>query len=387
MTIESGALEQAYAVTESSYGTLTSPASTDAIRHLEFNVTDKLNRERSPQKRGTPDHAISLARRRTAAWSLGNGFWEPSGTLGLAGYFAPLLKAGFGTQTSPALNTTINGVTNTPTITGSNLAVSVTNGVQLAVGDIIAVTRGTAREVTRIKTITSASTPTPVTHDTLSSTPLAGDVVTSGVNYKFATNLTSSVSMFLFHTGGGFKQCCQGSIVDKIEIMFDGTKEATIKMSGWGSKIVRTGFNQPGAHTTVGSAVAGMVGTFYLDAGAFLINQLTVTMTNSEESRNNELGTAVATGHFRGGARRTIDGSCSFYLEDTTVITNAEAVTRNVIRAAVGNTNGAMLGLVLPAMEWEIPEVPTTDGPKILTASGTGYASNTGNDGLFAAEL
>ena len=90
--------------------------------------------------------------------------------------------------------------------------------------------------------------------------------------------------------------------------------------------------------------------------------------------------------HMRGGARRTVEASCAFYLEDVTVIGNAEAVTRNVIRAVVGNTNGSMLAAVLPAVEWEVPDTPTSDGPKIVTASGIAYASSAGNDGLFIGE-
>lgn len=377
MTIESGALEQAYAKAEGSYGTLATPSSTDAIRHLELALQYKMNRERSPQKRGTPDHASSLPRRITAGFDLSSALWEPSGTLGTASYFGPLLKAAFGTQTTPNLATTAAS-------SASTTGVTLTSGSGLAVGDTAIVTVGTGarREATRLKSVAGAA----VTFDALSAAPDVPGAFVSGVNYKFATTLAESLSIFLFHTGGGYKEAVQGAIVDKVEFVFDGTKEATIKFSGPAKTRVRTGFSQPGAHTTVGSPIGGLVGNFYLDGTAFLISNLTVTLSNGEELRNNELGTSTASGHMRGAARRTVEASCAFYLEDTTVIANAEAVTRNVIRAVVGNTNGSMLAAVLPAVEWEVPDTPTSDGPKIVTASGIAYASSAGNDSLFIGE-
>ena len=107
MAVESGANEQAYVKVESGYGTLPTPASTDAIRHLNLTINAKNNREVNPTKRGTPDYAGSLPRRKTAQWNLSDALWEPSGVLGTQSYFGPMLKAAFGTQTTPALNTTV----------------------------------------------------------------------------------------------------------------------------------------------------------------------------------------------------------------------------------------------------------------------------------------
>lgn len=377
MTIESGALEQAYAKIESAYGTLATPASTDAIRHLDLALAYKQNRERSPTKRGTPDHQNSLPRRLTAGFDLSSALWEPSGTLGTASYFGPLLQAAFGTKTTPNLATTAASA-------ASTTGVTLTSGTGLAVGDTAIVTVGTGarREATRLKTVVGAA----VTFDAISAAPDVPGAFVSGVNYKFATSIADSLSIFLFHTAGGYKEAVSGAIVDKVEFMFDGTKEATIKFSGPAKTRVRTGFTLPGAHTTVGSPIGGLTGNFYLDGTAFLISNLTVTVTNNQELRNNELGTSTASGHMRGAGRRTVECSCAFYLEDTTVIANAEAVTRNVIRAVVGSVNGSMLAAVLPAVEWEIPDTPTSEGPKIVTAAGIAYAGSAGNDSLFIGE-
>jgi hypothetical protein len=90
MTIETGALEQAYVDLEASYAVTPAGAlsATDAIRHAELSLTGKTNREPSPAKRGTPDETQSLPRRFTAGWNLssicGNrrAPWAPRRTSG-----------------------------------------------------------------------------------------------------------------------------------------------------------------------------------------------------------------------------------------------------------------------------------------------------------------
>ncbi len=380
MTIESGALEQAYAKVEGTYGTLAAgtPAATDAIRHLELTINKKQNREASPQKRGTPDEAQSLPRRASAEWELGSAMWEPSGTLGTASYFGPMLKAAFGSQTLPNLATTVAAAP-PATATGATL----TSGTGLAVGDtmVFTVGAGARREITRLKTVAGAA----VTYDELSAAPDTPGAAVSGVNYKLTSLLTESLSIYLFHTGGGFKQAGLGCIVNHVEFTFDGTKEVGVAMSGPAANMTRSGITLPGSHTTVGSPASGMVGNFYIDAVAFLISQATVTLENNEDLRNSELGTSVATGHMRGGTRRKVNVSCQFYLEDTTLIATAEAIGQDVLRLLVGDTNGAMVGVVVPKVEWEIPEIPASEGPKVITAQGIAYASN-GNDQVFAGE-
>jgi hypothetical protein len=384
MTIESGALEQAYVKVEGGgYGTLAAgtPAATDGIRHLTLAMTKKNNREASPQKRGTPDTAQSLPRRPSASWDLGAAMWEPSGTLGTASYFGPMLKAAFGSQTTPNLATTIASGAAT---TGATL----TSGAGLAVNDLAVVTLGTGarREITRLKTVAGAV----VTWDALSAIPDTPGAVVSGVNFKPASLLTDSLSIYLFHTGGGFKRAVIGAIVNKVEFTFDGTKEVQVAMSGPAKDLVRTGITLPGAHTTVGSPASGLVGNFYLDGVAFLVSEAKVTLENSEGLRNIELGTSTATGHFR-ESRRKVTCGCSFYLEDVTLIATAEAAGtgasgQDVFRILVGQTNGSMVGMVLPKVEWEIPEIPTNDGPLIVSAEGVAYATS-GNDEVFAGEM
>jgi hypothetical protein len=78
--------------------------------------------------------------------------------------------------------------------------------------------------------------------------------------------------------------------------------------------------------------------------------------------------------------------SVTFYLEDTNLITKGEASTLAVLRLLVGNVNGKMVGAVMPSVEFEIPEIPATGGPKIVTIEGIAYQAGSGNDGLFLGE-
>ncbi len=374
MAVESGANEQAYVKVESTYGTLPTPVAGDAIRHLNLTINAKLNREVNPTKRGTPDYSGALPRRKTAQWNLSDALWEPSGTLGTQSYFGPMLKALFGAQTLPALNTTVASG-------GSATGATLTSGSGLAVGDLIVANVGSAREVTRLKTVAGAA----VTFDALSATIATPGKVISGVNYKFATAVTQSISIFLFHTGGSFKQALSGGVVNRLRVVFDGTKEVHIEMSGFGKTVVRTGFSAPASHTTVGDPASGLVGNFNIDGVATLIQTAAFTIENSMAPRNTEFGTSTASGFFREN-RRKVTCELGVYLEDTVIFDTAEAIATDVLRLLVGDTDGAMLGAVAPKVEWEIPDVPSTDGPKSITVNGTCYSESAGNSEVFLTE-
>lgn len=381
MTIETTLLEQAYVKEESPYGTLATPGSTDAFRHIELGLKAKNNREPSQTKMGTPDRLSSLPRGVTAEWDLGSAYWEPSGTLGTPSYMSPFLKNGIGAVHTTNLATTVAAMP-APTTTSATL-VSVTG---LAVGDtmVFTVGAGARREVTRIKTLVASA----VTFDALSAAPDAPGAAVSGVSYNLATLVPTSLSIFKFHTAGGFKEAVKGAIVDKLEFMFDGAKEVGLKMSGPAATKTRSGFSQPGAFTVVGSPASGLVGNLYIDGTAFLILSSTVTVENNNDLRRNELGNlGIATGIIHHKDFRNITVSVTFYLEDTNLITKGEASTLASLRLLVGNVNGKMIGAVMPSVEFEIPEIPTSGGPKIVTAQGIVYQAGLGNDGLFLGEI
>jgi hypothetical protein len=383
MTIETTLLEQAFVKEEAVYGTLeAAPSATDGFRHQELTLEKKNNREPSPEKRGTPDRSQSLPRLTDSKWDLGAAFWEPSGVLGTQSYLSAFLKNGFGTRTLPALATTVAAAP-APTATGCTL----TSAAGLAVGDCIVFTiaAGARREITRIKTLAGAA----ITYDALSAAPDTPGAAVSGVNYKLASSVPGGLSIYKYSTAGGFKESVSGAICTDLAFMIDGGKEVGITLGGPAKDWHRAATPAiPGAHTTVGSPASGLVGNLYVDGVAFLVLSATVTITDKSQLRRGELGTGgLATGIIPHADFREVSAKVTFYLEDTNLIGKAETVTRAVLRMLVGSVNGAMVGMVLPAVEFEIPTLPASGGPKIVTIDGVGYSGGLGNDQVFAGEI
>lgn len=390
MTIETGALEQAYAKVESSFAASAATggealAGTDGIRHLELSLSSKKNREDSPEKRGTPDVQQRLPRRQTTNWNLSSIMWEPSGTLGTISNTGKFIKAGFGSNHVLSLTTTVAAAP-APTATGCDL----TSAAGVQVGDVIVFTVGSGarREVTRVKTVAASS----ITYDALSAAPDAPGSAVVGITYNLANNITESLSIYKYYNAGNFKQAAFGSVVNQLQMNFDGTREVLLALQGPAARYADSSTGggtiqaKPGTHVTVGSPASGLIGNFYVDGNAFLVIASQVTVDNAIELRNKELGTQWASGIAGRGALRKVNVSVTFYLEDTRLIGYANSITQGVLRVIVGQTNGSMVAAVLPKVEFEIPDVGNEIGPKEITVEGTALATS-GNDQVFLAEL
>lgn len=380
MTIETSLLEQAYVKEESSYGTIATVAAGDAFRHHVLEFGKKWNREPSPEKRGTPDRQQALPRLPDTEFDLSAAFWEPSGTLGTHSYLWTLFKNGMGVETAPALNTTIASGAAT---TGATL----TSVAGLAVGDTVVVTlaSGARREITRIKTLAGSV----VTWDLLSAVPDTPGQVVSGVNYKLSSSVPSSLSIFKYNTAGGYKEAVSGAIVNTFGLDFGGAKEVTVKFAGPARDKIVTGSIAaiPGGFTTVGSPASGLTGNFYVDGVAFLVLGAVINVEDNNQLRRGEIGTGgLGTGIIPHADYRNVKVSVTFYLEDTNLIGKSETITRAVLRLLIGNTNGGMVGAVLPNVEFEIPKIPGSGGPKIVTIDGMAYAAGAGNDQIYLGE-
>lgn len=377
--IESGALEQSWITKESSYNTLvTTPASTDAVRAIESMLTVHHARPPSTEKRGTPDEYQALVARDLAAWDISSGMWEPSGTLGTASYWGPLLKGGLGAQhkITSGLATTVNAAPS-PTATGCTL-ISATG---LAVGDVMLFTVAGKLEPTIIRSIATLA----VTYDALSAAPDVPGSAVAGITYSLASVLGDSFTIAKFYNGASNLQAVSGAVVDNMVFTFDGTKPIMLAMKGKAAAHMRAGVTKPGAFTTAGTPLGGTIGSFFLGATAFPIMEAVITVQNNLDLRNTELGTAVATGFYR-TQNRKVTIAVKFYFDNTTLLTQADALTKAEARILCGSVNGKMIAAIAPLVEWEIPDVPKDFGPKILQATGIGYATS-GNDSLFLAEI
>jgi hypothetical protein len=229
-----------------------------------------------------------------------------------------------------------------------------------------------------------------VTFDALSAAPTAPGSAISGITYTLANNVTESFAVYKYYNGGGFKQAVYGAVVDKIEAMFDGTREVLLAIQGpagdYADSTYGTVQAKPALHTTVGAPASGMIGTFYVGPDAFLVISAKVSMDNLIELRNKELGTSKATGIAGRNNLRKVKVTLTCYLEDLRILTMANAVTVGELRLLIGQTKGSMLACILPKVEFEIPSVGNEIGPKEITFEGTGYATD-GNDQVFFGEL
>lgn len=236
----------------------------------------------------------------------------------------------------------------------------------------------------------AALTEPAVTYDELSAAPDAPGGCLSGVTFRLANNITESLAIYKYYNGGGFKQAAYGAVVDKIEAMFDGTREVLLAITGpagdYADSTYGTVQAKPAAHTTIGAPASGMIGTFYVDTAAFLVISAKITVENAIELRNKELGTSKATGIAGRTNLRKVMVSITCYLEDTTLLTKANAVTNGELRILIGQTKGSMVAALCPKVEFEIPSVGNEIGPKEITFEGVCYATS-GNDQVFLGEL
>lgn len=390
MTIETGALEQAYAKVETTFAASAATggealAGSDGIRHLELSLESKKNREDSPEKRGTPDVQQRLPRRQTSNFNLSSIMWEPSGTLGTSSNAGKFLRAGMGNQHTANLDTTVEA---SPAATDSSATLTSVTG--LAVGDVIVFTVGGVREATVVLTIAGDD----ITFLPLSAAPDDPGQATSGLTHLLASNLTQSLAIYKYYNAGGFKQATFGNVVDQIQANFDGTREVLLALQGPAARYADnsdtpgsgTVQNKPGTHVTVGSPASGLVGNFMVDDTAFLVIASQITIANAIELRNKELGTAWASGIAGRTALRKVTVSVTFYLEDMELLGRANTITEGALRMIVGDTNGSMVAAILPRVEFEIPSVGNEIGPKELTIEGTALAT-VGNDQVYLAEI
>lgn len=381
MTIETGALEQCYIKQETAYNVSPADAivATDGVRHLELAIDSKKNREPSPEKRGTPDVAQMLPRRQTTNWDLSQIMWEPSGTLGTISNVGKLLEGGFGSKHITTLNTTI---ASGASATGATL----TSGTGAAVGDLVVVTMpGGTREVTRLKTVAGAV----VTWDALSTSPSVGAAVVTGLTYLLTNNIANSYAIYKYYNAGGFKQAAYGSVVNRIQAKFHGGGEVMLGFNGPSANYADSTFgtvqSKPASHTTVGAPASGLVGNFFVDGNSFLVISTEVTIENNLELRNKELGTSFASGIAGRADLRQVRVSVTFYMEDTRLFTMGNGTTTGVLRCIVGDTDGSIVCMVAPKVEFERPAIGNEIGPKEITIEGMALATS-GNDQIYFGE-
>lgn len=380
MTIPIGRKGQVFLKKEAAYGTEETLTATEALRHIEVAFGfNPYNRITSPEKKQSPGPVNRFDRKKTA--ELGNlvALMRPSGVLGTLPEIDPLLEAALGSVVdASAVDTTFSG---TPTTTtGSVDAVGA-----LAKGDAVLIgTSHTDSPHVRILTAVSGSDLTWA--PALPAAPVAADTCKGGLTYKLTTDL--AVSLTIAHYVGAMKRELLGVGIDQLTVTIDANEEPRISAAGpAASQLSGTAQAKPASFTSVGgNPPSGLIGELVIDGTAYLFKTLEVAITNALVVRNQEYGVNTPTEVYRQG-RREISLSLETFAEtEATLYDKAEAGTNVTLLKQTGRTEGNIVAVYCPRVEFTVPEQDDPDEEVNWSFSGVALESADGqNDELTIA--
>ena len=378
-TYQIGRLGRIYAAKQTTYGTAPTFAATDGIRHINAQLNYSNNRVESQERHLHPSLLNKWVRRQTGTFLVG-GIFYPAGTIATVPDHTDFLECGFGvlTNITPLSTTIASG----PTTTGATL----TSGAGLTVGQaiLINVTTGspaTGRVLRWLLTVAGAV----VTWDPpLPQAPAVSDTVKSCVNYSLATALPNALSIGHYLTS--ISKEGSGAVVDQLKLMFDAKDEVRWEASGPMKTRLTAAQAQPGAFTVVGTTPpSGLVGGLRIGSVAVEFLKADISIDNTMELDNFQFGTSSAVGFFRKNKRKIACTITAILSDSTTLMGIAEAASdSNALAVQCGQTEGNIIGVYGPNLDFDIPDMP--DGEETLELSFTGTMKGVaGNDELRLA--
>lgn len=380
MALNIGRKGKVFLKKEAAFGVEEALAATNFLRHIELNFTaDPYQRVVSPERKTSPG-PVSLFDRRSVA-SLGSlvGLLRPSGTLNTLGECDPILECGFGTVRNVTLSTTVNDAS------ASATDADLTAVTGLAVGDAILLTVSAVKYVRFITAINSSNV---TWAPALPGAPANASAVKAGITYRLSTDLAKSLT--IAHYLSGFKRELLGAAIDSLKLDFDGTEEARFSASGPAKKqLTGTAQAEPGSATQVGSnPPTGMVGDLYIGDTVYLHRKLSFDLKNGLMMRNVEAGSNEASEVYRGN-RREIGISLEAFAEtEATLYDLAEAGTQAGVFRQNGRTEGNIVAVYAPKVDWKVPETSNEEDANTWAFTGVAMESADGqNDELMLAFL
>lgn len=381
-----GRLGQLYVMEEPTYGEVVALDAAKAVRHLDLDLAWNPNGLRdAPDRLQTPDQERRIVGRADASFDVKKMALWPSGTIGTLPEANLFLKHGIGAVKAGALSTTITNATS-PSTTQFTLD-DVTG---LAVGDPVLV-KSSGAGGNQVRWVTDIATDLVSVAPALAEAPSTDDVVKACVGYTPVTNPSKSLVLahYLSQNAGSSPQALaremRGCVVDKLAFTFDSNEEPMLEVSGPAQQQIRPGQSQPGAFTTVGTAIpSGIIGGLRVGAAAYAFQKAGVTLTNAMKVRNIDYGTRVGQSFYRAG-KRAVELSIDAYVEDPAVIyAAAEAATRTPIVLQTGTTEGQIWAIYMPACEFDVPSTPDDDTELMWSFKGRALGT-AGNDEIFVA--
>lgn len=362
-SVQIGRIGQAYAKKESTYGTVPSLAASNAFRHkqLTFPNSDVKNKRQIMEKVQTPYQLTSQRTdtRTTAGFNL-QAILRPSGIINTVPELDAFFECGFGTKVNTILATTVasGGVVGGATLT------SVTG---LVVGDPLLITCPDGKKRARFITALPGGAAVTWAPDLpAAQNPANGAAVKCGLRYKPSAQLLLSLSIahYIKNTDGsaGLSRALSGGAVEKLGLAFDANDDPMVTISGGGKLLDATGAPaQPGGFTMLGSQPpSGIVGEFLLGNTSAKLLKLNVELSNALKLRNESYGYSSAEEVYRSG-RAGISVDLQMRAESQTVLyDNAVAGTNVATFLQTGFTEGNIIAIRLPAVEYQVPD---TDDP------------------------
>lgn len=377
-TYQIGRIGRLYVAQESAYGTAATLVAGDAVRHLGLKFSyNPRNRVNSPERIVHPSLITRFTRRKTADWMV-SGIFYPSGTINTLPDHDPIIQAAFGARTNVTLATTVSA-TPTPTTTVFTVA-SVTG---LAVGDAVLVNATTGGR--QVRFITAINTLALTVAPALSAAPASGDSVKGCITYKLATALLSTASLNLAHylTSHSFE--VKGGAPESFKIMLDANDEIRWEASGQAKERVRNAQTDPSTFTTAGTTPpSGLTGYLRIGATAEEFLKTEFEIKNGIELDNVAFGTADAQAMYRARKREVTASLDTMHSSDVTILDAAENTTDSVALVQCGLTEGSIVALYAPALEFDVPEDQDNEEARQHSYKGV-CKGTTGNDELYLA--
>lgn len=372
-------------VQDGSSGSNILSAGARAMRHIDFKFTyDPFGRVNSTEKKTSPGQVVQFDRRSAANLDTLAALLRPSGVLNTLPECSPVLKAAFGSVRNTTLSTTVNDAA--ATTTGATL----TSVVGLEVGDPLLFIVGGKKYVRFVTAIAGSDV---TWAPALPAAPADTSAVKAGIVYRLTTDLALSLAML--HCLDSFRRECRGIGIDKLSLTFDANSEMQFSASGPAQKQLTDGdaVADPATFTQVGgNPPSGIVGNTYIGDTVCLMKKAQFDLTNSLAVRNEELGSngdsGVASDIYRAG-RRSVSLSLDTFAEDVAVLHDfAMDGTHKSFFTQVGRTEGNIVALYLPIVDWKVPDTDSPEGPTNWSFKGTALESaDEANDEVMLALL
>ena len=353
-TLVPGRYAHLYVAAETPYGTPPTLLATHAMRHVDFKVSRPETRVPDPAKKASPGMVRQLARRTEASCSV-DALIQPSGTLNTLGEADALLTHGMGAKSNITLSTTVSA---SPTPTTTVFTVAAVTGLVVGQAILVACTGGTypgkyVRWITNIATLALTVAPA------LPQAPATSDVVKGCCTYSLANEMASSLCLAHYRTSDTVhSQIVKGAVAKNLAFSFEQNTEARLSASFQAKSRTKPAPTKPAAFTMVGTQnpPSGITGELYVASAAYKFIKLDAAIDTGVELRTDTFGFDSPESILMTG-RRKVELTLAARLGDQAVIYDpAAAGTRVAIMMQTGFTEGNIIALYAPLVEFSVPD-------------------------------